>query len=144
VDWLNAPTTNIVVALSRAGGDAMTRAEDLVEAGNERGELERLTDGELLATALREGLIIQIVLHREIQSQAEMLVGTMPMELGVLLKALAASLQASTDAYEQVRGFRQGAKQRRGTNIRFVRRHAGPRRRPLIPPNDATGCYALF
>jgi len=42
-------------------------------------------------------------------TRACMLVRTMPMELGVLVKALAASHQASIDAYEQLRGFRQGA-----------------------------------
>jgi hypothetical protein len=75
--------------------------EALLERRDQREELDRLHDHELIRRAAREILIAVALLCSEVQCQTAKLVATKTLEMGVLLNAVASALQAASESFAQ-------------------------------------------
>jgi hypothetical protein len=76
-------------------GKPSEEATGLLEQSDLRIELQELTDAQLLARAVREMCISSIVLNKEMQRQAAMLIRSNPKEVAVLSLALARCSEAA-------------------------------------------------
>jgi hypothetical protein len=76
-------------------GDAMSTWKSFVQESGEREALDELTDDEIQRRAAREIAIAVYVISKAVVRQAA-LVLTRPVELGILMRALAACAQATT------------------------------------------------
>jgi len=82
-------------------GDPTITTEELVERSEEKLKHQELPDAELLRTAARKTMLIQTLVCQELQDQAAELIRTRPMEVGILIEALATSIEASNQALLQ-------------------------------------------
>ena len=103
---LDAASACLDTAVPVLTGDPMCKAQDFVTP-EARQELDQSTDKELLEAAAREALVTEVLLHREIQRQIQTLLATRPTEIGVLIRALAASHEAAIGALGQADAVRQ-------------------------------------
>ena len=98
---LDAARANLDAALPVLSGDPTTTTEELVERSDDKLKHQVPPDAELLRTAARHAMLIQILVCQELQGQVAKLVRTRPMEVGILIGALADSIEASNQALLQ-------------------------------------------
>jgi hypothetical protein len=95
---IDAARDNLDVAVPILTGDPRTTAEDLVKHNEAKPELEQLSDKELLLAAARQALVTITLVEEELNAQLPELVTERTAETAVLVGALAALIQATTDA----------------------------------------------
>jgi hypothetical protein len=94
---LEAARASLDDAVPLLTGDPLTTATSFVQGSIEGEALGQLTDDEILRRAAREVAIAVYVIAKAVVRQAA-LVLTRPVELGILMRALAACAQAATAA----------------------------------------------
>jgi hypothetical protein len=82
-------------------GDPMAGVEALLKRRDQREELDRLPDHELIRRAAREALVALALLCCELQRQATKLVGPKTLETAMLLNGIALMLKAASDGFAQ-------------------------------------------
>jgi hypothetical protein len=92
---LQAAGADLEAAAPVLTGKPADGAAGLIEQSDLQRELEGITDGELLTRMAREICISSIILSKEIERQAAMLVRTKPRETGVLSLAIARCSEAA-------------------------------------------------
>ena len=99
---IDAARGALEVAARLLTGNPAIGAEVFLRQSN-AGELESLTDGELLRRSTRELLILEITLCKELTSRCAALVYEKTAETGVLLRALASASRAASLAISRAR-----------------------------------------
>jgi hypothetical protein len=89
------------VAVGVLTGDPAVGVEALVKQVGSQGDLEALSDRELLRKASREMLVMVNLVCEALRSQLPSLVATKQIETATLLNSLVAALRAARDGLEQ-------------------------------------------
>lgn len=107
------PAVNLDRAIPLLTGEPDTTVSDLVpaiapretslalgEANGRRAALEGMADDRLALESFRSTLITTTLISEELRLQGALLVATMPKEVGNLLEAIAATLNAASTSYQ--------------------------------------------
>src|SRR5438128_2464317 len=89
---LDTARANLDAALPVLSGDPTITTEELVKRSEDKLHHQDVPDAELQRKAVRQAMVAQALVCQELQAQAADLVRTRPMEVGILIDALAASM----------------------------------------------------
>jgi hypothetical protein len=100
-DSIDAALANLDIAVPVLTGDPSTKSDELVNLSEAKAQLERLSEKELRTTAAQQALITITLVEEQFNAQLPHLLKEKPRETGVLVGALAALIEATTDALRQ-------------------------------------------
>jgi len=100
-DSIDAARASVDVAVPILTGNPNTSTDELVNISEAKAQLERLSEKELITAAARQALVTITVVEEEFNAQLPKLVNEKPAETAVLIGALAALIEATTDALRQ-------------------------------------------
>jgi hypothetical protein len=98
---IDAALTGVDIAAPLLTGDAKTTADELVNLSEAKTQLEGLSEKELVTAVARRALITITLVQEQFNAQLPDLLKEKPRETGVLVGALAALIEATTDALRQ-------------------------------------------
>jgi hypothetical protein len=100
-DRIDAARGQLDIAVPILTGDPNTKADELVNLSEAKAQVERLSEKELVPAAARQALITITLVEKEFNAQLPKLVNEKLTETAVLVGAIAALIEATTDALRQ-------------------------------------------